>query len=208
MKKVAQLISVLFHPLLLPLYAVWLLLNSGGYLSYAIPDKFRQYLYVIIFFSTFLMPSLLTWLLVQRGRIKSIELEERRERHLPYLLTLCCTVITAYLLYRLPLPRLIAFTLMGSSVAILTAFLINLRWKISVHMIGIGGLLGLFFGFGIYYNIDTFSILLVIAALAGLIAAARLARESHSPAQVYAGFLVGYAVELGFMACISGSLPV
>ena len=206
MRSAAQFVSVLFHPLLMPLYAFWLLLNSGGYLSYAVPDKFRQYLYLVIFVSTFLMPSLLTWMMVQKGWISNIELNERSERHLPYLITLSCYIAAAYLLFKLPLPRMFSLTIMGAAMAILIAFFINLRWKISIHMIGIGGLLGLFYGFGKYFHMKTMFILVLISIIAGVVASARLYRKSHTPGQVYIGFVVGFLAEMSFIAFVSDVL--
>lgn len=206
MRSATQFVSVLFHPLLMPLYAFWLLLNSGGYLSYAVPDKFRQYLYLVIFVSTFLMPSLLTWMMVQKGWISNIELNERSERHLPYLITLSCYIAAAYLLFKLPLPRMFSLTIMGAAMAILIAFFINLRWKISIHMIGIGGLLGLFYGFGKYFHMKTMFILVLISIIAGVVASARLYRKSHTPGQVYIGFVVGFLAEMSFIAFVSDVL--
>lgn len=206
MKKAAQVISVMFHPLLMPLYAFWLLLNSGDYLSYVVPDKFRQYLYLVIFVSTFLVPSLLTWMMVQKGWISNIELDERSERHLPYLITLSCYIAAAYLLFKLPLPRMFSLTIMGAALAILIAFFINLRWKISIHMIGIGGLMGLFYGFGKYFHMKTMFILVLISIIAGVVASARLCRKSHTPAQVYGGFAVGFLAEMSFIAFVSDIL--
>lgn len=206
MRSATQFVSVLFHPLLMPLYAFWLLLNSGGYLSYAVPDKFRQYLYLVIFVSTFLMPSLLTWMMVQKGWISNIELDERSERHLPYLITLSCYIAAAYLLFKLPLPRMFSLTIMGAAMAILIAFFINLRWKISIHMIGIGGLLGLFYGFGKYFHMKTMFILVLISIIAGVVASARLYRKSHTPGQVYIGFVVGFLAEMSFIAFVSDVL--
>jgi hypothetical protein len=198
-RNLSQFISILFHPLFLPLYATWILLNSGNYLTYAVPDKFQQYLYLVIFISTALLPASLTWMMWQKGWITSMEMENRKERSLPYLITLSCYVATAYLLFRLPLPRLFALTIVGAGIAILLAFLINLRWKISIHMIGIGGLMGLFYGYGKFFHMKVLNITILMAIVAGIIAAARLYRSSHTPSQVYAGFIAGFSIELGVL---------
>jgi len=152
------------------------------------------------------MPSLLTWMMVQKGWISNIELNERSERHLPYLITLSCYIAAAYLLFKLPLPRMFSLTIMGAAMAILIAFFINLRWKISIHMIGIGGLLGLFYGFGKYFHMKTMFILVLISIIAGVVASARLYRKSHTSGQVYIGFVVGFLAEMSFIAFVSDVL--
>ncbi|MBL7923841.1 MAG: hypothetical protein JNL88_06555 [Bacteroidia bacterium] len=199
MNKVTQFISVFFHPLFMPLYATWLLLHSGSYLSYAVTPRLQQFLYIVIFVSTYLLPASIAWIMWQRGWIRNLEMEERSERTLPYFLTLCCYLAGVYLLFSLPVPRLFALTVLGAGLAILFAFLINLRWKISVHMIGIGGMMGLFYGYGRYFHLQSLWSLVLIALLAGILGSARLYRKAHSPAQVYAGFLCGFAIEFGFI---------
>ncbi|MFM8759765.1 MAG: hypothetical protein ACKODS_09525, partial [Methylophilaceae bacterium] len=61
MNKLAQGISVLFHPLSMPLLGTWLLLHSDTYLSYALQPKMQHFLYLIVFTSTWLVPVTLTW---------------------------------------------------------------------------------------------------------------------------------------------------
>lgn len=206
MNKATQFISLLFHPLFMPLYATWLLLHSGSYLSYAVHPKLQQFLYIVVFISTYLLPAAITWIMWQKGWITNMEMEERKERHLPYLLTLSCYIAGIYLLFSLPIPRMFALTIMGASLAILTSFLINLRWKISIHMIGIGGMMGLFYGFGRYFHLESIHILMLIAAVAGVVAFARLHSSTHTTTQVYAGFITGFVVEFGFVFFITNYL--
>lgn len=203
MNSLSRFLSVLFHPLFMPLYATWLLLHSGSYLYYAVHPKLQQFLYVVVFISTWLLPASITWFMWQKGWISNMEMEERKERHLPYVLTLTCYLSGIYLLFHLPIPRMFVLTLIGASLAILLSFLINLRWKISIHMMGIGGLMGLFYGYGRYFHIQSLQILILLAVIAGIVAAARLYRSSHSPSQIYAGFFTGFAVEFGFIFFIA-----
>ncbi len=206
MNRATQFISILFHPLLMPLYATWLLLHSGNYLQYAVHPRLQQFLYIVVFISTWLLPASITWIMWQKGWISSMQMEERKERHLPYLLTLSCYIACIYLLFQLPVPRMFVLTVMGASLAILVSFLINLRWKISIHMIGIGGMMGLFYGYGRYFHLQSMWSLVLIALLAGIIGSARLYRQAHSPAQVYAGFITGFVVEFGFVFFITNYL--
>jgi len=199
MNKASQLLSILFHPLFMPLYATWLLLHSGSYLSYAVTPRLQQFLYIVIFVSTYLLPATIVWLMMQKGWISNLEMEDRKERTFPYLLTLACYIAGIYLLFKLPVSRLFALTVMGASLAIMVSLLINLRWKISIHMIGIGGMMGLFFGFGKYFHLETLNNVIIIALVAGIIGTARLYRSDHSPSQIYTGFVTGFVVEFGFI---------
>lgn len=195
----SQLISVFAHPLFIPLYSAWILFNSNNYLSYAVSPKLQDFLYLLIFVITYLIPAGLTWILWQKGWVSSLELEDKKERTLPLFLTLCCYIVSIYFLISLPIPRILGLTMMGASLALLITMLINLRWKISMHMIGAGGLMGLFYAFGKYFHFPSLQILLVISMVSGLIAAARLYRGAHTPAQIYIGFGVGFLLEFGFI---------
>ena len=206
MNKLAQGISVIFHPLSMPLLGTWLLLHADTYLSYALQPRMQFFLYLVVFTSTWLVPVTLTWMLLQRGMISSLELKDRHERHLPYLLTLASYGASVYLLFPLPVPRLFVLMLIGASLTILLSFLINLRWKISVHMIGIGGLTGLLYGYALYFHLDLLPALLLLVMVAGCIGTARLYRKSHSPAQVYAGYLTGFGTCFGFLWMLTSLL--
>jgi len=206
MNRISQAISVLFHPLFMPLYATFLLLNSGSYLADILPGGLKQFLYAIVFVTTWLLPASTTWLLWQKGWIESPEMHDRSERHIPFLLTMICYSGGIYLLLQLPVSRIFALSLTGAALAVLLAFLINLRWKISIHMIGIGGLMGLFFGFGAWFHLEVMSALAAMAVAAGTVGTARLLRGAHNPAQVYAGFASGFLLEAGFIRLVAQQL--
>jgi hypothetical protein len=198
MQRTSQFFSVLFHPLFMPLYATWLLFHAGSHLSYTIPDTLKLFLYALMFVMTAVLPASIIWFLWQRGWIESPELNAREERHIPFLLTLACYGGALWILLNLPVSRLLGLSLLGACIAVLLALLINLRWKISIHMIGIGGLAGLFYGFGYWLRLDVAGMIPAMCLAAGITGTARLIRKAHTPAQVYAGFLLGFVAEFAF----------
>ena len=73
--------------------------------------------------------------------------------------------------------------------------LLSMFWKISVHMMGIGGLIGSILS--ICYNIkglNLYVLFIILFILAGSLGVSRLALNRNTPAQVYVGFLVGIVV--------------
>lgn len=195
----ARIISVLFQPLLMPLYAISLLLNAETWMAYTVFPQLRYALYLIVMISTFILPAMTVVLFLKRNVITSLEMQHREERSWPYISTLLFYIAGWILLNKLPLPRVFGNVIMGSAVAILIAFLINLRWKISIHMIALGGLAGMFFAIAVLFNFNLIAPTMLIVAVAGLTGTARLVLRAHSPAQVYAGFLLGFALEWGFV---------
>lgn len=197
--KTSQFISGIGHPIFVPLYVTWILFNSNNYLSYAVTPKFQDFLYLLIFVVTFLLPMAITWILWQKGLVTSFELENKNERPLPFFLTLCCYIGCTYLLFSLPLPRIFGLAMSGACLALLTTFIINFSWKISLHMMGAGGILGLFYGIALVFNFSSIPAMVSIALASGIIAAARLYCRSHTPAQVYFGFIIGFFLEFLFI---------
>ena len=78
--------------------------------------------------------------------------------------------------------------------ALLLVLLINLKWKISAHMTGIGGIVALVYTMHIQM-IEAFDmqvVLIVTIMLAGCLGTARIIQGRHDFAQVIAGALLGY----------------
>ena len=197
--KLAKVFSIILHPLLMPLYATWIILNTGSYLSFSTSPILQKFIYFVVFISTTLLPSLGAWLLMKNGKINSLEMPERTERNLPFIITLLCYVASVYLLFNMPIPRIFAYMVAGGLLAIIWAFIINLKWKVSIHMMGIGGLMGLMLGYALLFHVNMIFILIMISSLAGILGWARLKREAHTPAQVYVGFVGGFFIELFYI---------
>ena len=84
--------------------------------------------------------------------------------------------------------------MVGSALTVLVIALINLKWKISAHMAGIGGLIGLVYQIHVQdlSAFDLFWVLCLIIILAGVLGSARLALNRHNTLQVMAGVVVGF----------------
>ena len=198
MQRLTQFISVILHPLFMPLYATYILLNSGSYLSFAVSKQMQTVIYLIVFITTYILPAISSLFLSRQGVIKSPEIESRTERSLPLFSAIVSYMAGLYLLLNLPLPKIFALLLSGGLLILIVAFIINLRWKISLHMLGIGGIFGLLLGFARILQANVFIPVIITAVLAGLLASVRLWRNAHTPAQIYIGFLTGFSVQYGY----------
>ena len=85
--------------------------------------------------------------------------------------------------------------MIGALIILFIAHAITLRWKISIHMLGIGGLTGALIGLSQRFQYDHFIMISVVVLLAGFVGYARLKTNSHNFQQVYAGFIIGLIVE-------------
>ncbi len=198
-EKLAQIISYWFHPLLMPTYGFALIFFTKNYISTFTALRLKILILSVTFIFTFLLPTINAFVLLKMGRIKSLEMESNEERVLPYISTALYFFSLYYLFYNAEFPNIFKILILGASISIVLTLLINFKWKISAHTIGIGGIAGAALGIIYRLRIDLYFILMIIILFSGLVAYARLKLNTHTPAQVYTGFLLGFLVELILM---------
>lgn len=199
MKKLALLISLLCHPLLMVTYACLLLFYGIGNTVYDFmtPAETKWRISLIVFMFSFVFPVLNIFILFRLRRIPAITLSNPKDRTFPYIMTALFYFGLAYLLFDINIWNSIKLFIAGGGLAILLTALINFRYKISAHMVGIGGLLGFLISVSYLIRFDMTLFYIIVIFAAGLIGFARLQLGEHRPSQVYLGFLMGLVVQLG-----------
>lgn len=190
-RKLAKLFSYLFHPLLMPVLGVFLIFISGSYLS-LMPAEGKRYILLITALSTMLLPiSILPFLYYQKV-LSKVTIPERHERIVPLFTTVIFYFFGYYVMRRLSAPDFIQYFLLSSFICVLLAAIIHLKYKISLHMIGFGGMIGLIAMMGHSLNVNISIILMLFIALSGIIGSSRLYLKAHSVTEVYSGFSLGF----------------
>lgn len=197
MKSFAGFISYLFHPLLTATYGCLLVFfGMKGSIYYLFtPLRLKLVITLTVFAFTFLLPVLNMLILYRLNYISSMKLENRRERIFPLIMTALCYFGLYYMIYDLNVWPAIKLFILGGGLCILSAAIIHLWWQISAHMIGVGGLVGVMLALGWGLQIPVFGMLTLCLLLSGLIGFSRLFLNSHTPQQVYAGFIFGCAMQ-------------
>lgn len=191
MQIAARIISTLFHPLLIPVLGLFLIFNVGGHFAY-MPIDHQRIVYLIIFLSTCILPLSLIPLFLLLGVIKSVYMEERKERILPVGFTALFYLLGYFFLLKIPVvPSFIQGFMLATLLTIVAAMGITFFWKISMHMIGIGGLTGALLALSLRFNLDLWIIFSLVVLVSGALGSARLYLKAHSPLQVHVGFLLG-----------------
>lgn len=197
--RLAKTLSYLFHPLLMPTYGFLLIFFSHNYISTFTPANLKLIILAVTFVFTFFLPTLNTLILLKMGRIQSLEMETPKERTVPYISAAMYFFALFYLFHSAEFPSVFCILILGAAVSILLTLLINFKWKISAHAIGVGGIIGATMGISYRLMIDLRLILMLVILLAGFVGFARLKLQAHEPKQVYVGFALGFAVELLLM---------
>ena len=192
MFRFSKFLSYLFHPLLLPTYIIFVLLQSNAYFNYRIPEQVQYILVGTIFVITFLFPFLSCLLMLKQGIIKSVEMESGQERFYPYVVTVIYFFACYFFLKQMHLSAFFYKVQLGAAVSVLITACINYKWKISAHLAGIGGAAAVFYSIDNMLSVNYFFEFILIVLLAGLLGTARLISGTHTHAQIYAGFILGF----------------
>ncbi|MEM6966077.1 MAG: hypothetical protein AAF573_15025 [Bacteroidota bacterium] len=211
LRAVAYFFSVIFHPLLMVTYMLLILLLVDPYLfgTNNVAGGMRNIL--MIFFSTFFIPIISVFLMKALNLIPSLELKNAQDRIGPFIVTGVFYLSTYYLIYRSPdVPVAFKACFLGAVIGLFLAFFITLFSKISLHAVGMGGLLAMVIitmarsslssfivntgVFGII-EVSLFALLNVVILLCGIVGTSRLLLDAHRPKDLYGGFLVGIATQ-------------
>ena len=101
MKVLAFAVSMLFHPLLLPLYVLFITFNTGTVFTY-IPAYTQNMSYLLTLLGVTLIPLLCLPLLKWLGLIEGYRLVQKQDRVFPVLVTIVGAFIVFYFSRNLP----------------------------------------------------------------------------------------------------------
>lgn len=192
-KFFAKLFSFLFHPLLLPAVGIIVLFNSGSILDY-LPFEAKKIILIIVFISTAILPLTFVPFFLFQKIIKSIYMDNNKERLIPFFITSVLYFFAYYLLVRLGAPTTINVFILASAIAVFILFLLSIKWKISAHMLGIGGLTGALIVISFRLDINLIYFILAAIFVSGALGYSRLKLEKHNQFEIYFGWLTGLLV--------------
>lgn len=196
MRITARLISYIFHPLLFVTYLVLML----GWLMprfMLIPTaaiwKFAAFVGVI----TFVFPAANLVMLKAFGSIGSLEMKDRRDRVLPFIMiAVFYSVVCAMFYYKVSVNINFNKIMLIATALTLVAAVVTFFFKISVHALAMGGALGIMFPLNKAADGELLIPAAALMVLAGVVLSARLFLQAHTLREVgygaAAGFLVGF----------------
>jgi len=189
----AYLFSYIFHPLFIPLYAAYyLVFIHPGYFN-GINDQGKLWILLRVAYNMVFFPMISVLLLKGVGFINSIFLKTQKERIIPYIIS-NIFFFWMYLVFRNQtevstiLTAFVFSVFVSSSVALMA----NIYFKISMHAIGVGGLLGLMLVILFTNASSPLTLPFVVSLLiAGIVCTSRMIIGNHSQKDIYLGLLCG-----------------
>lgn len=199
--SIAKISSVIFHPLLMPVYGLSIIFSAPtlfGYLPFAV----KKILLLIILVNNVFLPIALMPFLYHRKIITSWSIDDRKERVIPLMLTTILYGTTCYIIFKFQIPFFLKSFIFTSFFLSLIVTVINFWWKISLHAAGIGALLATVLILSVKMNAPLEWYLVSVIITAGIVLSSRLKLNYHNPAQVWLGFLAGFLGLIIFMSLL------
>lgn len=208
----SKAIAVVFHPLFVITYALLLLLWVNPYLFSFQDPKAKGIVIILFFMLSFGFPFITIMMMKLLGFVKTLEMENHRERIIPLAIT---GAFYLWLFVNIKenaiIPPALRMFVLGATISLFIAFMINIISKISLHTVGMGGLVMIVVLIRFLYSYDVCTLtipalgiftihmnLLIIVAiiLAGLVGTTRHHLKAHELKDIYGGYLVGVIGQL------------
>ncbi|MBP6234442.1 MAG: DNA translocase FtsK 4TM domain-containing protein [Chitinophagaceae bacterium] len=193
----AKFFSWLFHPLFIPLIVVYFIVYiHPSYLS-GFNDRGKMQVLMIVTLNAVFFPLLTVLLLKGVGFIQSVFLRTQKDRIIPYI---ACSIFYfwTYHVFRQQhqFPPVLPAFFFGALIASSAALMANIYYKVSMHAIGMGGLIGLFI---VIMNSNTMLMtwpLSIALLIAGIVCTSRLIVSNHTNKDIYMGLIIGVGCQL------------
>lgn len=191
LKKTLPVFSYIYHPIFISIYGTLFYFLVSP--SYEFIPLNRVYLILIqVAILTLLLPLSLYFLFVSLGIISSFTEASIKERRVPI-------TIQAFLLFFLlkfsisleELPELYYFFLGGFLSSVMALICVLMKFKASLHMIGISSLATFIFGLATLFELPLVNSVALSIVCVGLVASSRLYMKSHTNIELLVGLLIG-----------------
>ncbi|MCP4439039.1 MAG: phosphatidic acid phosphatase [Aureispira sp.] len=198
----AQLVSVVFHPLLILAYAFILLAKVNPFLfgcssfTKVMDSTNNQIMFIHLMLFTFAIPTLAVLIMRGLNLVQTFTLRDRMDRIGPYILTgIFYMVEFMNLNYSTIMPLEVKIFMLGATIALFLAFFVNLFSKISMHTVGMGGFLAMVLISIVSTNDNNGHLLLWAIVACGLVGTSRLILSAHETSDIYGGYFIGFLAQ-------------
>tara|TARA_B110000908_G_scaffold166616_1_gene218016 strand:- start:566 stop:1204 length:639 start_codon:yes stop_codon:yes gene_type:complete len=197
MKLFFKIISIIFHPIFMPVYLAFLIV---AYVPNNFPELFgRKYNMHMMMIAILMVGFPLISLAIMKGlgMLNNFTMKNVKERFIP-MIAIATYYLWTFMMFKpdsktaFATDPVLSNMILGCVVSIFLAFFFNSFYKISLHAIAAGGMLSVIMNIMPIASYDMKFMLLGGIVLVGLITSARLYLKEHTNKEVYMGFFAGY----------------
>lgn len=196
---IARFFSILFHPILIPLYSLLIIGYFFPYRYHYVAEKTWNLTIGIILFMTMIMPALVVFIMKKIKIVDDYDISSQKQRIFPYLIFFFFYLMT-FLTVRPKInaslvfmeDSLIASVILGATISLCLSFFLNNFLKVSVHAMGVTNLFMVISLLSRNTHQVTFFLILVGILAIGFTGASRIYLRAHTPREVYYGIFCGF----------------
>lgn len=195
LRVLASFFSYLFHPLFIIAWVTLYLLFRNSLVFVGVDSFTKIVVFLRVFSTSIFLPIVTVLLLRALGFIDSILLRTQKDRIIPYVACITFFFWSFYVSKKLGDPAELTSFLLSLFITASVSLLINNYIKVSMHAIGVGGLIA-FFTLLLFHNrLDDILSLLVAFLIAGITSTSRLLVSDHKTYEIYIGLITGIIVQ-------------
>jgi hypothetical protein len=192
----AQLVSVVFHPLFIPVYlSFFLIYINPVFPTFSAADKIILLIRFAVMYTVFPLATVL--LAKALGFVQTVFLKTQRDRIIPYV---ACGLYYFWMWYVLrnqpQFPKEVVVLTLAIFLASSGGLLANSYFKVSMHAISVGVMLTYMMLLGFLLAVPFGFFIAVALLVTGAVCTARLVHSDHYPIEVYAGLAIGILAQL------------
>ena len=193
MQFLLRIISYIFHPIFIPLFGTITYFALAPYSSL----EQKNGTILPIFILTVIIPIIFFFILRNLKLITSIFAPSIKERIYPMLISSGIYFIILYKIIPQNYINEVYYFFIGLlTAAIAILVLLFLKFKASLHLLGMGSILLFLIGLSIHFEINITIAIGLITLLSGLVTSSRLYLKAHTIPELILGFLIGASSQL------------
>lgn len=194
MKLFFKILSILLHPIFLPI---------AGTITYFVitpkysPLELQSGNILPIFILTVIIPIISFLILKNLGVVSSIFLTRTNERTYPLIIQIALFLMILIKVIPNNYTIEVYFFFIGLLTATIACLLLNFfKFRTSLHMVSMGSYLMYLISLSIHFEINIVIAISLFTLLTGILATARLFLNTNSRAEVLIGFIIGFGSQL------------
>ncbi len=199
MKQLTTIISYIFHPLIIPTLAVWIIINLPVFPYTFLAPLASKFILTSVFINTYIIPILIMFLLKKLGLLHSFHLPEKRDRIYPMIFVASMLYITYFICSKWNLPVLLNSIIISFFYISIATIIITFFYKISLHLIGWGAFTAILLFILFKHSTPFVNLLPITIIISGIVAFARSTLNAHSKNEIIIGYFGGLASMIIFL---------
>jgi len=189
-----RFLSVIVHPILYPLLATLVFL----YFTPRYFTVYTQYIFLsMVLIGTIAFPLLILGILKKSKLIESFHLSAQSERKTPLIVFTLMALMMSRVFFKLESSYDLGVYFIAGSMSFLIAYwFLWLRYKLSLHTMGLGSFLGFILQLSLNYHLNCLLLIGSLFVFFGIIAKARIELGAHNFKETIWGFVMGILPQL------------